>query len=173
MTMTITMSIKTITSLTSLLSLMSLSPLPSLALSQEPHAKDAILDAICEVESADGRLGRELFPHYSCRHSWGYYGITQSAIDTLIDRKLLPAGAHVSDLCGKHSPRYIQRQVASAYLDICLDWARAENVYGPAAGWFQAALVYHGHTSDRLAVARRHYATRLQHAIERLTPSAQ
>jgi hypothetical protein len=165
--MTIPMSIKSILSITSIVSIMSI---PSPALAHEPHTKDAILDAICEVESSDGRLGRELFPHYSCRHSWGYYGLTQSAIDTLIDRKLLPAGAHVSDLCGKHSPRYIQRQVAAAYLDVCLDWARAENVYGPTAGWFQAALVYHGHTGARLAPARRQYATRLQHAIERLTP---
>ncbi|MCX7003876.1 MAG: hypothetical protein NTV22_11460 [bacterium] len=65
-----------------------------------------------------------------------------------------------------------QREVAGLYLDVCLERARDEKVYGPDATWLHAALVYHGGCSPELAGERVAYGRGIRRAIERMHPRA-
>jgi len=123
--------------------------------------RDTVLDAIKVVESR-GTRHEDLYPHGDGK-SWGYYGLTQSAIDELVRLGLLESGTTVRDVC---DGQVDERDIAGKYLDVCLDRARRQDCYGSTAGWIEAALVYHGGTGERLAPARVQYGRRLRRAIE-------
>jgi hypothetical protein len=129
--------------------------------------REVVLDAIRWVESKNDLHGLRLYPHQYCSKSWGQYGLTQAAVNELIRRNKLAAGTRVQEVAGATVSEARQREVAGQYLDVCLEAARREKVYGAGATWLHAALVYHGWTGEASVAERVVYGRRLRNAIER------